>query len=276
MKKIISLIAASVLSAMMLITPASATALDDIGGGQSVSTPTPSGTGGVGLAPDDTPAQGSGGENIGNVYSDIGVSKEDMEQAKTLISPAVKWINIGIGVIVGILGTILIGITALDLLYIVSPTFIRNIGSNGAAAAAPQGGMGMGAMGGMGMQQAQPQQETGFASLISDDCRNAMAECGAQMAAAGAGAAPMGGMGMGGMGMGRYGGMGGMGMGMGMGAQAPAAQPKAKKVVLCYLKKRVVTFVLIGVCAVVLTCTCFLDVGTTIGQWIVNQVSGLT
>ena len=69
---------------------------------------------------------------------------------------------------------------------------------------------------------------------------------------------------------------GGMGMGMGMGAPAPAAAPKAKNVIKLYLKKRVLTFVFIGICMVVLTCTCFLDVGMKLGTWLVGITNGLS
>ena len=187
-------------------------------------------------------------------YSKLGPGADDMAAATELVAPVVKWVNIGIGILTAILGTILLASTALDLVYIVSPTFVRNLGSNNAAA--QQNMMG-------GMSGPAPA-ATGFASLISDDCRAALDECGAP---GGMSPAPAGGMG--GMGMG----MGGMGMG-GMGA--PAAAPASKKAVaLCYLKKRVFTFVLIGICAVLLTCTLFLDVGTKVGMWIYQMVSGI-
>ena len=78
-------------------------------------------------------------------------------------------------------------------------------------------------------------------------------------------------------GMGGFGGGFGGGMGMGgMGMGAPAAAPASKKLVIAtYMKKRIFTFVLIGICAVLLTCTCFLDVGTKIGMWILEMVSGI-
>ena len=273
MKKIMSLVASAMLAASMLVIPASAAALDDIGGGQTTVEEQVPANNGAALSSDDATIEQSpsGGGTIGNVYSDVGIDQETMEQAKKAVSPIVKGVNIAIGVIVALLGTVLLAITALDLLYIVSPSFIRNIG---ATAAAPQA---QGMMG--GQAQAQPA-ASGFASLISDDCRNAIAECG-EIAAPGMAAPGMGAPGMGGGFGGGYGGMGGFGGGFGGGMGAPGmgaqtqAKPKAKKVVLCYLKKRVFTFVLIGVCAVVLTCTCFLDLGTNFGQWIVDKVSGI-
>ena len=207
------------------------------------------------------PQSGSSSKGNGIDYSQLGPDAEDMAAATELVAPVVKWVNIGIGVLTALLGTILIASTVIDLVYIISPSFIRNIGSQ-SAAAATQGGM----MGGM---PGQAPVATGFASLISDDCRSALDECGAPGGVSPAPAGGMGGMGMGGMGMG---GMPPMGMGMG----APAAAPISKKaVVLTYMKKRVFTFVLIGICAVLLTCTCFLDVGTKIGMWILEIVSGI-
>lgn len=279
MKKNLALWLVTLISAIVLACGVSATSLDDLSGGAV----TTSGNGTQlegGSAPDISGIGLPSSSSIGDTYNELGVSAEDIAAAGQIISPVVKWVNIGIGIVVAILGTVLLGFTALDLLYIVSPDFIRNIGSGGAAAMPQQGGMGgmgMGmGMGGMGAQpQMQQQTTSGFASLISDDCKAALAECGAVPAAQGAqggmGGMGMGGMGMG-MGMGRYG-MGGMGMG-GMGAQAQPAAVKPKKVALCYLKKRVTTFIIIGICAVVLTCTCFLDVGTKLGQWIVDMVNG--
>lgn len=205
-------------------------------------------------------------------YSELGPNADDMAAATELVAPVVKWVNIGIGILTALLGTILLASTVIDLVYIISPSFIRNIGSQ-SAAAATQGGMGMGGMGGAPMGGAPV--ATGFASLISDDCRAALDACGAP---GGNSPAPAGGMGFGG-GMGGFGGGfgGGMGMGMGgMGMGAPAAAPASKKLVIAtYMKKRIFTFVLIGICAVLLTCTCFLDVGTKIGMWILEMVSGI-
>ena len=182
-------------------------------------------------------------------------SEEDTEKASETVQTVVKIVNYGIGIVLSLLGTVLIGITILDIVYIVSPSAVRNIGGSGQ----PVGGGMMG--------QAQPAQATGFAAIISDDCKAALAESGA---AAGNPVAPspMGGGFGGGFG-------GGMGMGMGMGAPAPAAAPKAKNVIKLYMKKRVVTFVFIGVCMVVLTCTCFLDVGLKLGTWLVGVTNGL-
>ena len=136
-------------------------------------------------------------------------------------------------------------------------------------------------MGGMGGAPA-PQPATGFASLISDDCKAALAESGVGGAAPQAGGmSPMGGMGGmggfggGGFGGGGFGGMGGMGGMGGFGGAQAAPAPSKKAVAMVYLKKRVFTFVLIGICAVVLTCTCFLDVGTWLGTQILNAVSGI-
>lgn len=220
--------------------------------------------------------------SISDAYGQLGMSSEDIEKAAETVAPVVAFVNYAIGVVVAILGTILLAVTVIDLVYIISPQFIRNIGSNGAQQA-PQGGM-MGGMGGMmGAQQAQQPQATGFAALISDDCRAALAECGT--AAATPGAAPMGGGGFGGgmgggfgggFGGGYGGGFGGGGMMGGMGAQQAPAAPKTKTVALCYLKKRVFSLVIIGVCIVVLTCTCFLDVGMKVGTWILEMVTGVT
>ena len=274
MKKVCSLVVA-VIASLMVTVGASATALDDLapsGASQtsiSQSTtqpPTPSGT-----SSGQQVASGNGND-VGTVFSEM---KPDTDTAKELVSPIVKWVNIGIGVGVAILGIILLAITVLDLLYIVSPSFIRNLGSGGAVQAG-----GMSPMGGMGGAPA-PQPATGFASLISDDCKAALAESGVGGVAPQAGGmSPMGGMsgmgGMGGFGGGGFGGMGGMGgMGGFGGAQAAAPAPSKKAVAMVYLKKRVFTFVLIGICAVVLTCTCFLDVGTWLGTQILNAVSGI-
>ena len=195
------------------------------------------------------------GAAIGAAIKDASVSDEDIEKASETIQPVVKIVNYGIGIVLGILGTVLIGITILDIVYIVSPSAVRNIGGSGQPAG---GGM---------MGQAQPTQATGFAAIISDDCKAALAEAGASAGGASA-PSPMGGGFGGGFG-------GGMGMGMGMGAPAPAAAPKAKNVIKLYMKKRVVTFVFIGVCMVVLTCTCFLDVGLKLGSWLVGITNGL-
>lgn len=195
------------------------------------------------------------GGAIAEANKNIAPSEEDIKKASETVQPVVKIVNYGIGIVLGLLGTVLIGITILDIVYIVSPSAVRNIGGSGQ----PVGGGMMG--------QAQPAQATGFAAIISDDCKAALAESGA---AAGNPVAPspMGGGFGGGFG-------GGMGMGMGMGAPAPAAAPKAKNVIKLYMKKRVVTFVFIGVCMVVLTCTCFLDVGLKLGTWLVGITNGL-
>lgn len=193
--------------------------------------------------------------NTTSVSSNASGSEEDIKKASETVQLVVKIVNYGIGIVLGLLDTVLIGITILDIVYIVSPSAVRNIGGSGQ----PVGGGMMG--------QAQPAQATGFAAIISDDCKAALAESGA---AAGNPVAPspMGGGFGGGFG-------GGMGMGMGMGAPAPAAAPKAKNVIKLYMKKRVVTFVFIGVCMVVLTCTCFLDVGLKLGTWLVGITNGL-
>lgn len=202
------------------------------------------------------------GSDLGGAIADanknIAPSEEDIKKASETVQPVVKIVNYGIGIVLGLLGTVLIGITILDIVYIVSPSAVRNIGGSGQ----PAGGGMMGA-------PAQSAQATGFAAIISDDCKAAIAESGA--AAGGAAApSPMGG----GFGGGFGGGMG-MGMGVGMGSPAPAAAPKAKNVIKLYMKKRVVTFIFIGVCMVILTCTCFLDVGLKLGSWLVGITNGL-
>lgn len=195
------------------------------------------------------------GGAIAEANKNIAPSEEDIKKASETVQPVVKIVNYGMGIVLGLLGTVLIGITILDIVYIVSPSAVRNIGGSGQ----PVGGGMMG--------QAQPAQATGFAAIISDDCKAALAEAGT--AAGGTTVpSPMGGGFGGGFG-------GGMGMGMGMGAPAPAAAPKAKNVIKLYMKKRVVTFVFIGVCMVVLTCTCFLDVGLKLGSWLVGITNGL-
>lgn len=195
------------------------------------------------------------GGAIAEANKNIAPSEEDIKKASETVQPVVKIVNYGIGIVLGLLGTVLIGITILDIVYIVSPSTVRNIGGSGQ----PVGGGMMG--------QAQPAQATGFAAIISDDCKAALAESGTACGGTTA-PSPMGGGFGGGFG-------GGMGMGMGMGAPAPAAAPKAKNVLKLYMKKRVVTFVFIGVCMVVLTCTCFLDVGLKLGSWLVGITNGL-
>lgn len=185
----------------------------------------------------------------------VTITDEQADEALETVKPIIQIVNYGIGIVLGLLGTVLIGITVLDIVYIVSPSAVRNIGGSGQPAG---GGM---------MGQAQPTQATGFAAIISDDCKAALAEAGASAGGASA-PSPMGGGFGGGFG-------GGMGMGMGMGAPAPAAAPKAKNVIKLYMKKRVVTFIFIGVCMVVLTCTCFLDVGLKLGSWLVGITNGL-
>lgn len=198
------------------------------------------------------------GAAIIEANKNIAPSEEDIAKASETVQPVIKIVNYGIGIVLGLLGTALIAITVLDIVYIVSPSAVRNIGSN----SQPTGGGMMG--------QAQPQPTTGFAAIISDDCKAALAESGASTPVGGA--APMGG----GMGFGSGAmGFGGGAMGFGGGAMTPAAQPKAKNVIKLYMKKRIMTFVFIGVCLVVLTCTCFLDVGLKFGTWAVNMISGL-
>lgn len=275
MKKVCSLVVA-VIASLMVTVGASATALDDLApSGASQTSISQSAT--QPPAPSVSSSNGqqavSNGDAVGALISGTGLDEESSAAAKELVSPLVKWVNIGIGIGVAVLGIILLAITALDLIYIVSPSFIRNLGSGGAA---PQAG-GMSPMGGMGGAAAPPP-ATGFASLISDDCKAALAEAGVGGAAPQAGGmSPMGGMGgMGGFGGGFGGGYGGGGFGGGFGGGAQAAPaPSKKAVAMVYLKKRVFTFVLIGVCAVVLTCTCFLDVGTWLGTQILNAVSGI-
>lgn len=196
------------------------------------------------------------GSDLGGLTSATNLTEEQKKEAVAAAEPVIRIVNTGIGVVLALLGTVLIGITVLDIVYIVSPAAVRNIGGSGQ----PVGGGMMG--------QAQPAQATGFSAIISDDCKAALAESGA---AAGNPVAPspMGGGFGGGFG-------GGMGMGMGMGAPAPAAAPKAKNVIKLYLKKRVLTFVFIGICMVVLTCTCFLDVGMKLGTWLVGITNGLS
>lgn len=270
MKRFFSMAVAVVASLVFSICASAATNLDDLS-----TAPAPQTTASAQQNPTavDTPVvtqQGSNtnsnAEAVGSLFEGLGVDEESAAAAKEMVSPVVYWVNRILGVLTALLGIMLLVITILDLIYIVSPSFIRNIGGNKGAASA--GGMGMG----MGMGAAQPQVESGFASLISDDCKSALAECGAGGAAPVAGGMPAGGMGMGGMGMGGMP-MGGMGMGMG----APAAPaPSKKAVIMTYFKKRVFTFVLVGICAIVLTCTCFLEVGDWIGMKIVNLVTGIT
>lgn len=197
------------------------------------------------------------GSAIAEANKNIAPSEEDIAKASETVQPVIKIVNYGIGIVLGLLGTALIAITVLDIVYIVSPSAVRNIGSN----SQPVGGGMMG--------QAQPAQATGFAAIISDDCKAALAESGASAPVGGA--APMGGVGFGSGAMG----FGSGAMGFGGGAMTPAAQPKAKNVIKLYMKKRIMTFVFIGVCLVVLTCTCFLDVGLKFGTWAVNLISGL-
>lgn len=274
MKKVISLVAA-VMTSLIVTIGASATALDNVQSGNNASQTTISQT----AVPAPTQGQDNTVQNSNNEHADavdnlmsMGIDKEAADKASEYTAPIVKWVNIILGVAAAVLGIILLVVTALDLIYIVSPSFIRNIGG-GAAPAAPMSPMGGGAPA--------PAQASGFASLISDDCKAALAEAGAGDAAP-AGGSPMGGMGgMGGFGGGGFGGGGfgggfGGGMGGGFGAPAQQAAPPSKKAVaMVYLKKRVFTFVLVGICAVVLTCTCFLDVGTWLGAQIVNAVSGI-
>lgn len=206
----------------------------------------------------DTTSTTSSSVDASSLTKATNLTEEQKKEALAAAEPVIRIVNTGIGVVLALLGTVLIGITVLDIVYIVSPSAVRNIGSSGQPAG---GGM---------MGQAQPTQATGFSAIISDDCKAAIAESGA--AAGGAAApSPMGG----GFGGGFGGGMG-MGMGMGMGAPAPAAAPKAKNVIKLYLKKRVLTFVFIGVCMIVLTCTCFLDVGMKLGTWLVGITNGLS
>ena len=271
-RKIVAALLMAVLScAALTIGAVASPALDDLGTAlpESSSSSVVSDNPLSGLLPEDNSVSvNTAADNIGDVFSGAGLTGEDIEKAKETITPLVKFVNYGLGILVALLGTILLAVTILDMLYIVSPSFIRNIGGGDVTQAGGMNGMG-------GMGQAPAPQKRGFAALISDDCLAALNESGAGAAggAPAAGAMPMGGGFNNGFGGGFGGGFNG-GMG-GMGAPAASPAPKAKAVIAIYLKKRVFTLVLIGVCVVVLTCTCFLDVGMKIGMWITGLVSGI-
>ena len=79
--------------------------------------------------------------------------------------------------------------------------------------------------------------------------------------------ASQGGMG-GGMPMG-----GGMGMPMGGGMGMQQAPPSRKNVLVTYFKKRLLSIVILGVCATVLFSSLLLDTGINMGEFVLKIIS---
>ena len=207
----------------------------------------------------------SAGEGLANAWNQAAVDNNDLAEAGKFTAPFVKGFRFVLACVLAIFSICLAAITVLDLLYLAVPPVRKFLcAEQPNQSAGGMGGMGMGGMGmgmgrmgmgmGGGMGAAQPAQ-SGIGRFVSDEAVSALSESVAM-------AQPQGGMGMGMMG-----GMGGMGQ-----AQA---QPKAKSVILTYLKKRAFALVLFAVSVILLTSTLFTDLGLYIGQWIIDAVGGL-
>ncbi|MEC2463375.1 hypothetical protein P9X10_00490 [Bacillus cereus] len=179
------------------------------------------------------------------------VTSEQMEQGRYWASPLTNVLGIGIGVIMSATFAWVFFQTALDLLYWAVPPLRGLLARQNPAM---QGG------GMMGMQPQQQQSSGRSIVCVSDEMLQAMEEAGNQASQGGMG----GGMPMGGGGMGMPP-MGGMGM-----QQAP---PSRKNVLVTYFKKRILSVVILGVCATVLFSSMLLDTGINMGQFVLKIIS---
>ena len=178
------------------------------------------------------------------------VTSEQMEAGRYWASPFTNVLGIGIGVLMSATFAWVFFQTALDLLYWAIPPLRGLLAKQNPAM---QGG------GMMGMQPQQQQSSSRKFVCVSDEMLQAMEEAGNQ--------ASQGGMG-GGMPMG-----GGMGMPMGGGMGMQQAPPSRKNVLVTYFKKRLLSIVILGVCATVLFSSLLLDTGINMGEFVLKIIS---
>lgn len=227
-------------------------------------------------------ANSSDTEVVAGLFDMAGIDEEDIAAANTMLLPVAKLVNKAVAVILGlaILGMFLI--TAIDMLYMAIPP-LRNLldgqmsrgqgqgqqgggmmggmgGRRGGMGGGMMGGgmmgggmMGGGMMGGNGMTgQGEEADMTGFTHRwISDDALAAVREA------------------QGGMVGSQPGMMGGMGGGQ------PSEPPKVKSILLLYFKKRLVFYVLFGVCVTVFSTTVLTNLGVVIGLKFLAAIMGI-
>lgn len=206
---------------------------------------------------------GTSAQAVGQLFEEVGVNAEASEKASNIMRPVAYWANVIFSILLSFVFIALLVITGLDFLYIAVPISRRYLApqdAQGGGMGGFGGGMGGfgGGMGGMGMGGGQ-QSSSGsvLGQLISDEAKAAVAESQPQ----GGGGGMMGGMGM-----------GGFGGGMGMGGGEP---PKMKNVLMSYAKKRIIFFIMLGICSILLSTTLFTEIGVDIGTWVMNRLVGI-
>lgn len=248
-----SFLGTAVIVGNMLVVPAAALDLNDVGNSSSATTEQqPSSSKTTDYVSEET---------FQTLYGDTVISQEEAEQAAKIAAPAVKIVRVVMSVILAILPILILFNCVVDLLCLtISPlrkAMMTTAGSEGGAGAGGMGGMGGmpgmgGGMPGMGGGAPQPQGilQT-LAQWASKEAIDTVTEC-----------IPTG---------------GGMGMGMGaMGGMGAPAAPKTKSLLVTYFKKKVIMLVVFGVCLVAFSCTAFTDLGLQAGAWLVNQVGGIS
>lgn len=167
------------------------------------------------------------------------ITDQNMEDASHFANPLTSKIGTLSGIVLMLTMAGIFLVTAVDLIYIYIPPLRGLLG--GGQQQSSGGGMGMG----MGMSS--QSQSSGGWKLVSDDALQAVASGGSQSSG------------------------GGMGMGMGM-----SSQPQSKKnVAFAYLKTRVISLTVFGICSVLLFSSLFTDFGMDVGGMVIHFVTSL-
>lgn len=165
------------------------------------------------------------------------ITDQNMEDASHFASPLTSKIGTLSGIILMLTMAGIFLVTAVDLIYIYIPPLRGLLG----------GGQQQSSGGGMGMGMSSQSQSSGGWKLVSDDALQAVASGGSQSSG------------------------GGMGMGMGM-----SSQPQSKKnVAFAYLKTRVISLTVFGICSVLLFSSLFTDFGMNVGGMVIHFVTSL-
>lgn len=192
-----------------------------------------------------TTNSGSNAEAVEQLFDNATLDSESINKANTYVEPIGRFVRVIMAIVLGIGTLALFLISALDMLYLVAPP-LRGILARGSASRWIS--------------------DEAFSLAGTPDTTSGSGSSGFGASSGGFGASS-GGFGDTGSGFG-----GGFGGSTGMGQ----TESKPKVLLLEYIKKRTVFFVLFAVCTILFTSTAFTDLGVKLGMWIVKLVMGVT
>lgn len=190
----------------------------------------------------------SSADAVGEIFKQGGLTEESVEKSKKWVEPIAKIINLLVAIVTSLLALGIVCISVLDLVYIQLPftrSFLAPTQSNPTPLIqGTQGQMGNMTQGQIGNQMQPPTQGSNSSKQwVSDEAIATLRETQPQQAQQGI---------------------------------VQQDKPGGKSALLSYAKKRSFTLIMLGVCAVLFTCTVFTDIGVMLGMKLLALASGIS